>query len=486
MTISKLVFLLGFLALISVHSRAQQGKTFAIGGRVLTADALTDSLRQLMAGADVSGMSIAVIDHNNIVYSNGLGERGTVPDSAVNRETIFEAASLSKSFLVFVANKLIDEGKLDLDKPLYEYLPYPPLEHDARYKRITARMILSHSSGIENWMRENNPDTLDIVSDPGTTYVYSGEGFQYLARVIARILHKPYAVYVRELVLQPLGLERTYAFYSKDGKSPSNYAMGHGNFGQVFGKWKNDTAVPASGMNLTALDYARLITAFFDGRHFSENRIREMIRPVVPLMPGDKYLFFGLGFAIQYSPHDTIIFHNGFNSGFKSVFWYSVVNKRGVVMLTNSEREDVIEQRVSDLTVRFDLAHYFDMNEEVEQYPSNACVLLKIYKQQGVDAMYKKIKELKDRGALGVKTLEELGDIFSDGHSGIADTLLTENLALYPGSSENYYLLGQLDMRNNNYKDAYLRLTKAREMHCLEDGLDLDIARCRKMADPKQ
>ena len=105
----------------------------------------------------------------------------------ITAETIFEGASLSKSVFAFFVLTYVEEGKLSLDKPLYEYLPYDDIDHDDRYKKIIARMVLSHRSGFPNWRRDEADGKLKIKFEPGTQYHYSGEGYQYLAMVLRHI-----------------------------------------------------------------------------------------------------------------------------------------------------------------------------------------------------------------------------------------------------------------------------------------------------------
>ena len=105
----------------------------------------------------------------------------------------------------------MEEGKLDLDRPLYKYYPYPDIAHDERYKQITARMVLSHQAGFPNW-REDDGGQLKIHFEPGTDYRYSGEGYQYLALVLREITGTDWAgleALFQERVAEPLGLEHT-------------------------------------------------------------------------------------------------------------------------------------------------------------------------------------------------------------------------------------------------------------------------------------
>ncbi|KGT10301.1 hypothetical protein NV63_00790 [Elizabethkingia anophelis] len=115
----------------------------------------------------------------------------TIEDSGfqtLNRENrlpikpFFEAASLSKPVFSYFVLKLAHEGKLNLDKPLYQYLPADNIS-DERYKKITARMVLSHTTGLPNWS-EITP--IPLLFNPGEKFSYSGEAFVYLAKVIAK------------------------------------------------------------------------------------------------------------------------------------------------------------------------------------------------------------------------------------------------------------------------------------------------------------
>lgn len=445
-------------------AEAQHPASFVVNGRRLTTDSFDRQVNSIIHDVGVPGVSLAVIDHNKVVFSNVYGYKDLENLVKVDDSTVFEAASLSKTFLVYVVDKLLDEGKLDLNKPMYQYLENPRLAHDPRYKLITPRMILSHSSGIENWQWLNNPDTLEIVANPGERFVYSGEGFQYLAAVVDTILQKPYEQYIREMVLEPLHLRNTYPRYTDNGNFPTDYATGYDNFGKKFSKWKNLGTVPASGMHLVARDYANLIVSIFDGKHLSGYRIKSIYQPVIPLNQDDSNLYFGLGLAVQYSPTDTIVFHNGSNDGFKSMMWYSIVHKCGLVILTNGDRENVMEKKICEISVNFNLDSYFK-NDDYDQYPSNACDLFKIYRQEDSAAMFIRIAELRKKGQLDVRTLNELGQIFSGNSKTIARKLLEENVQLFPESSIAFYSLGKFHMSVKEYESAYADFKKAKELN---------------------
>ncbi|HET6541847.1 MAG TPA: serine hydrolase domain-containing protein, partial [Chryseolinea sp.] len=144
-----------------------------LGG--ISKNALDDFLASKMKKLKIPGLSAAVINDGKVVYQKTMGYANMEEKLPITTETIFEGASLSKSVFAFFVMTYVEEGKLSLDKPLYQYLPYADIDYDDRYKKITARMVLSHRSGFPNWRRDEPDGKLKIKFEPGTQYLYSGE-----------------------------------------------------------------------------------------------------------------------------------------------------------------------------------------------------------------------------------------------------------------------------------------------------------------------
>src|SRR4030095_1153264 len=125
------------------------------------------------------------IRDGKIIWNHAFGVKNASTREPVDDNTVFEAASLSKPVMAYAALKLVDAGKLDLDKPLAQYLEKPYLEGDDRLNLITARRVLTHTTGFPNWRQQGQP--LKIVFPPGERFSYSGEGFVYLQKVIERL-----------------------------------------------------------------------------------------------------------------------------------------------------------------------------------------------------------------------------------------------------------------------------------------------------------
>jgi CubicO group peptidase (beta-lactamase class C family) len=481
----KFVFHVFAMAIISwpFNTTAQKPEFFTINGREINIDTLNKQIINMTDEMGVKGMSLAVIDENQIVFYNSYGFRND--DKKVNKRTVFSGLSLSKNFLAFVTYQLVDEGKLDLDKPMYQYRIHERLEYDDRYKLITARMVLSHSSGMENWPSWNNRDTLEIISSPGKKFVYSGAAYQYLARVIETILNQSYEEYINERIIKPLKLKNTYLKYTQKHlgpfhkESPSNYAVGYRVFGQQ-STFKNTNTRPAAGNHFTAEDYAKLILAFFDSTKLTSNRKDDILQPIVSIH--NSSIFYGPGFELIMSNEDTIIAHGGDSEGYRNQMFYSVKKKIGFVFMTNSDCGKLMTDRLCKMTVALNIDSYFKAQYFIsEQYPSIALSLLKVHEKKGYDAMVVELEKLKREKKIGVNTLNVLSDIFRwGGDLKGAEKLLEDNIRLYPDSSLAYSLLAEVFIDMEQYDLAIKNFKKATELNFSSWDLEFNIKKCEK------
>lgn len=465
------VLLLCLSFLFAVSLTAQKKLTFAAGnGKTINIDSLNKAIDSMLEETGIPGLSFAVITNNKVVFYNTYGYKKIPERERVNKQTIFEAASLSKSFLVFVAFKLIDQGRLDLDRPLYLYRdPGPQLTGDPRYKKITARMVLSHSSGLENWQRYNNPDSLEIVSEPGTKFVYSGMGYNLLADVIETITGKSYADYVNDILIKPMDLKNSYVQFkdvlrdSVQSLWPSNFAFGHDPFGRSLNKWLHGESVPASGNSVTAEDYANLVVALLGGIHISAASRNIILQPVVRLNEKSDAGYYGTGFEIYYANGDTLIAHGGDNPGFKAQLFYSVNKKSGIVFLANGERGKLLTSHLAEICAGLDVKEIYKRHYP-DQYPSGATRLFSIYQKLGAASMWQELTDMKTRDQLRESDLSALGWDLLTHDSKTAKQVMEENLSLFPLSATTYGFLGELYLKQRRYELAYPALVMAREL----------------------
>lgn len=292
---------------------------------------MDQTIPDIMAAADIPGLSIALVKDDKIVYQNTFGFRSTDTREPVTKHTIFAAASLSKALFAYGLMKWVEQGRLDLDKPLHEYDPYPDLKHDERYQKLTARQVLSHTTGLPNWRRG---EQLEFIRDPGQQFGYSGEGFVYLMRVVEHLSGQTINEFMQEQVFRPLGMSRSSYVWEKD--FDTDCAIPHDAFGRTRTLRKPDTGNTAYSLNTTAEDYAKYILAVLNARGLQSKSIDQMLTAQVNVGKDDPSVQWGLGVGLQTTDDGKAFWHWGDNGTFKAFFIGYPQQKIGLVYFANS------------------------------------------------------------------------------------------------------------------------------------------------------
>jgi len=311
-------------------------------GKTIPVSEIEHFIESQMKATGSPGVSLAVINNGEVAFHMVKGQSS--PGQKITTKTIFEGASLSKPLFAFFTLQLVEQGVLDLDTPLYTYLPYPDIAQDERYKKITARMVLSHRTGFPNWRDENGKVGLTIDFEPGTQFQYSGEGFQYLALVLQKLLGTDpnglQALFNKQ-VAKPLGLkhtrfiqdtrnEKNKALAFKDGKWLPAYFHGDKEFGSAY------------GIHSEAKDFAKWIIALMEKKGLSTSSYNELFKNQTTLPEDNDNRRHGithvtLGFYSGVLPIGQIYGHGGNNGKrFTSLFFFNPETKWGAVLFTNS------------------------------------------------------------------------------------------------------------------------------------------------------
>lgn len=322
----------------------------SLDGKMIKPYDLDVFLKQQMDSLDIPGLSFAYVNDDKIVYSKNLGVTNTETKELVTAKTLFDAASISKTVFSFFTMQMVDKGLLKLDIPLYEYLENPDIAYDERYKKITARMALSHTTGFPNWryLNENGYDPngkLRIEFEPGTQYQYSGEGFKYLAQVIAHLLNTDMNG-LQEIMEKELfnPLEMGHSSFIWNDYLEKYRADGHIG-GDPNAGWSSNSKNPnfnaAASLQTNATAYGNFLAALMSEKLLSKDSRKEILkvqslRPKIGERPGVKY---GLGIIIDDATYGTNYAHSGDNGSATSQFLFNEENKSGYVFFTNMENE---------------------------------------------------------------------------------------------------------------------------------------------------
>jgi len=175
-----------------------------------------------MNEADVPGLTIALIRNNKIVWTDGFGVVNSLTGRPVAPNTVFEVASISKVVTAYTALCLVEKGKLSLDEPVHINLTKPWLPPSTYADKITLRHLLSHSSGLGDDPLFKNKR---IVFEPGTEFLYSGLGAEYVREMIEQVTEKSIEELAREMVFNPLGMFNSS--FINDTSVMTHMANGH-------------------------------------------------------------------------------------------------------------------------------------------------------------------------------------------------------------------------------------------------------------------
>ncbi len=175
----------------------------------------------------IPGYVIGIMRNNEVVYSKAFGVRGMDTKEPLSTKSLFHMASVSKPFVATAIMQLVEQGKVDLDTKLIEYLPYFKMS-DNRYRSITIRHILNHSSGIpdEDDYEWHNPQFDDMAAEryarsfvdtnldftPGERYNYSNAAFDILANVISGASGVTFEEYMKKYIFEPTGMVNSTFF----------------------------------------------------------------------------------------------------------------------------------------------------------------------------------------------------------------------------------------------------------------------------------
>ena len=340
----------------------------AINGLIATTHLLADDkphlfnkLQTLLAQYHIPGASTVLLENGKVSVFEPVGLANNQTGDKVRAETVFEAASLSKPLFAYIVLQLVDEQKIQLDKPIHQYfdsaLPtiegYEDFSDDPRYKLLTARLVLAHLTGLPNWRNNTEDGKLAFSASPGTEFTYSGEGFQLLQLAVETLTQKPLESLARERVFGPLAMKNSSYLLPKD--TQMHYATGHNEMLRPRPKRYITEAGSAYSLHTTAYDYGLFFSALVRGEGLSsashEILFSKQSEYVETVNDQDYSVDWGLGLGIKKTDGKTYFWHGGSNQNFKAFAIAERSSGDGLVYLSNSEYGFHIVHQLLDTTL---------------------------------------------------------------------------------------------------------------------------------------
>src|SRR5882724_1351784 len=268
---------------------AQQPTVKRPDGLQIAPTQIDATVTQLMEAAHVTGVCLAVFHDGQIAYLKAYGLRDVEKNLLLTPNSVMTSASLSKSAFAAMTMLLVQQGKLDLDKPIARYLPkplpeyptYADLQGDDRWKRLTLRILFSHTSGFPNFRSLEDDRKLKIHFEPGTRYAYSGEGINLAQFVVETVTAKSLTVLMEENLYRPLNMQNTSMIW--EPRFENDFANGYDEYGRSLGPERRPTPNAAGSMQTTLHDYATLLSAILQRKFLSAASNEKMLSPQITI-----------------------------------------------------------------------------------------------------------------------------------------------------------------------------------------------------------
>ncbi len=328
-----------------------------------------------MSDHEVVGMSIALVDDQQVIWSEGFGYADKARKIPAGPETLYRVGSVTKLFTASAVMQLAEQGQLDIDRPLQTYLPEFAIK--TRYPGadpITLRNLMTHHSGLPRdylkgmWGASLKPFASVVQSlhdeyaayPANLLYSYSNVGFTLLGTVVEAVSGVPYAEYLDQTLLQPMGMRQSAISHSPPLATKA-YRRGR----EVEEPLLSDE--PAGGLNSSVADLSRFLSMVFaqgqsHGRQVLKPEIlTAMLRPQNTEQPLDLNFHVGLGWALSaLSPHTienagTVAHHGGATIFHRAQLIALPEQKLGVVVLANSESAGQVVGKIAAETLKLAL-----------------------------------------------------------------------------------------------------------------------------------
>lgn len=355
--------LTGLFAAGGAEAQSVRSRVTRLDGRSLSSAEVERTVERLMRAGRVPGLALAILNKGEVVYLSGFGVARADTRTPLTDTTVMYAASFTKSMFAYMVMQLVEEKALDLDrsmarylaKPLSEYEKYADLAGDERWRRITPRMLLSHTSGLPNWRWFRPNETLDIMFEPGARYSYSGEGINLLQFVIEEATGRQVGDLMQERVFGPLGMSRTSMVWQPAFEA--DHAFGYDEDGKDLGYRKRTSARAAGSAATTIRDVARFLQAMLRSQGIARAGRDEMLTPQIRIRSVHQFpvpstetttrddsirLSYGLGWGLLWSPYGKAYFKEGHDDGWENYMITFEQPGTAIVIMTNSSNGESI------------------------------------------------------------------------------------------------------------------------------------------------
>jgi len=344
------------LCLLTVRAIAEP--IHRLDAEKLTTVQIDAEIARLMKARQVPGLAVALIENGQPVFLKTYGVASVEKKQSLQSDTILYAASLTKLAFTYMVMQLVDEHLIDLDRPIAKYLPkplpeyekYADLASDERWRKLTPRILLDHTTGFPNFRFLNRDGKLDFKFDPGTRYAYSGEGINLLQFVFETGIGLDVGQEMQRRVFDRFDMKRTSMTWRED--FALNHADGYDEHGKSEPHDRRESVRAAGSMDTTIQDYANFLAGFLRGEGLSAKARAEMLHPQIAIRSAHQFptletsenpaadarigFSAGLGCVLFRGPFGPVFYKGGHNEWTDNIALGIPAKKRGLLLMSNS------------------------------------------------------------------------------------------------------------------------------------------------------
>jgi len=328
-------------------SNVEINKLFQEANKTFKSRALMSELDSLCE--NLNG-SVLLAFGDQVFYKKEVGFKRLAkktPENVIDRETLFELASISKQFTAVAILQLNEAKKLSLDDDVTTFLPNFP------YENVTIHHLLAHTSGLPEYMdfpekdfdekepltntqlysylEENKPK---ILAEPGARFKYINTNYALLAFIVEEITQTPFEQYVRKNIFEPAGLR--FTCFVSELKNKTNSTKGHLANGSERPFHFQNGVIGDKGIYSNVDEVYRWIKAFLiDYKIVSKDLVELATQPQNTLLKGKPSEFYGYGLRIEEGANGYLIYHGGLWRGFQNNMVYRSSDQYIFIVLSN-------------------------------------------------------------------------------------------------------------------------------------------------------
>ncbi len=421
----------------------------------LDTNSLNIRIPQMMDSAGVPALSVGVIQKGKLVWSKNFGIKSLQTKEKVAPNSLFEAASLTKPMFSYVVMQMVNEGKIALDTPLVRYVSEKTIEaeflfykiNDPRFRKITARMCLSHSTGFPNG---RNYYGLPLAFEPATDMSYSGEGIGYLQLIIEKLANTRIDLLMQRYIFEPLDMKNSHMVWA-DSLAP-RMCFAHGSQGYTVYYNRNFKPYGSYTLVTNGEDYGKFLASMLNQEGLRKDLYTEMWQPQSTAKTGYlASLSWGLGVGVYDSKAGRAFWHWGDLGTSKAYMMGFPDEQAGVVFFGNSANTLNMALQLLAETVGGEHKQFNVLN--IAQYNDPIILLGKYFNSQNFDAFLQKLNGyvLSKESRFNNTILNNIGyNLMKMNKNKEALEVFKINFLIYPDMANVYDSLGEAFLKNNN------------------------------------